>query len=312
MPRGDARRSMTQKNAREHTVRLPEWIRKVKSRPPHETKRILRKYSLTSVCEEARCPNIGTCFREPTAAFMIMGSRCTRNCGFCAVESAVPQPLDETEPERVALAAREMGMRYVVITSVTRDDLPDGGARHFASTIHAVRSFVPAAHIEVLTPDFLGVRSHIDTLLDARPDVFNHNIETIPRLYPRVRPQADYHRSLSVLSYVKTRSPHTITKSGMILGLGERYEEVLDALRDLRNAGCDCVTIGQYLRPSRENLPVVEYVRPHLFERLENRARGMGFAVVAAGPFVRSSMGAEELYNTVSRTGLFQGEVETW
>jgi len=259
----------------------------------------LRRYGLATVCEEARCPNVSECFLKPTAAFMIMGSRCTRNCGFCSVKSSVPEPLDHDETVRVGIAARELGLSYVVITSVTRDDLPDGGAGHFARTVGAVRRYAHGARVEVLTPDFNGAESSIDTVLRARPDVFNHNVETVPRLYSSVRPLADYQRSLSLLAYIKKAAPGIQTKSGLMLGLGEELREVMGVLRDLRDTGCDIVTIGQYLRPLKSNIPVVEYLEPAIFERLRLTALSMGFTHVASAPLVRSSMNAEEMYNTV-------------
>ncbi|MBS1232758.1 MAG: lipoyl synthase [Nitrospirae bacterium] len=280
-------------------MRLPEWIRTKNPRRLHDTKRILRRYGLATVCEEARCPNVSECFLKPTAAFMIMGSRCTRNCGFCSVKSSVPEPLDHDETVRVGIAARELGLSYVVITSVTRDDLPDGGAGHFARTVGAVRRYAHGARVEVLTPDFNGAESSIDTVLRARPDVFNHNVETVPRLYSSVRPLADYQRSLSLLAYIKKAAPGIQTKSGLMLGLGEELREVMGVLRDLRDTGCDIVTIGQYLRPLKSNIPVVEYLEPAIFERLRLTALSMGFTHVASAPLVRSSMNAEEMYNTV-------------
>jgi lipoyl synthase len=279
-------------------VRLPEWIRTKNPQRLHDTKRILRRYGLATVCEEARCPNVGDCFLKPTAAFMIMGSTCTRNCGFCSVKSSVPEPLDDNETVRVGMAAKEMGLRYVVITSVTRDDLSDGGAGHFAKTVEAVRKYSPGAKVEVLTPDFKGTLSSISTVLHAQPDVFNHNVETVPRLYPVVRPLADYRRSLSFLAHIKTTASGMRTKSGLMLGLGERLNEVIDVLSDLRDTGCDIVTIGQYLRPLRSKLPVVEYIKPEIFERLRLTALSMGFTYVASAPLSRSSMNAEEMYNT--------------
>ena len=280
-------------------MRLPEWIRTKNPRRLHDTKRILRRYGLATVCEEARCPNVSECFLKPTAAFMIMGSRCTRNCGFCSVKSSVPEPLDHDETVRVGIAARELGLSYVVITSVTRDDLPDGGAGHFARTVGAVRRYAHGARVEVLTPDFNGAESSIDTVLRARPDVFNHNVETVPRLYSSVRPLADYRRSLSLLAYIKKAAPGIQTKSGLMMGLGEELREVMGVLRDLRDTGCDIVTIGQYLRPLKSNIPVVEYIDPAIFERLRLTALSMGFTHVASAPLVRSSMNAEEMYNTV-------------
>lgn len=278
-------------------VRLPEWIRVKNPGGLHDTKKILRSYGLSTVCEEARCPNVGECFSRRTATFMILGSKCTRNCGFCSVESAIPEPLDMEEPKKIALAAKEMGLRYVVITSVTRDDLYDGGAGHFAKTVFYLRQHLPKIKVEVLTPDFKGNLNNLNTVLHAMPDVYNHNIETVPRLYPVVRPLADYRRSLYILEHVKKTSPEIYTKSGLMLGLGERLDEVIHILRDLKNAGCDLITICQYLRPSRFNLPVIEYVRPEIFERLRLTALSMGFKHAASAPLVRSSMNAEEMYN---------------
>ncbi len=280
------------------SLRLPEWIRAKNHGGLHDTKQVLRSHGLATVCEEARCPNIGECFSRPTATFMILGSKCTRNCGFCSVESSIPEPLDPEEPERVAMAAKEMGLRYVVITSVTRDDLYDGGAEHFAKTIYAVKKYLPDTRVEVLTPDFKGNLNALNRVLHSRPDVYNHNVETVPRLYPVVRPRADYRRSLNILKYAKKIAPQINIKSGIMLGLGETLDEVIDVLRDLRNAGCELVTIGQYLRPSRLNLPVVEYIRPGVFERLRLKALNMGFKYAASAPLVRSSMNAEEMYNS--------------
>jgi lipoic acid synthetase len=276
--------------------RLPDWIRTRSHADRHETKRILRKHGLSTVCEEARCPNRGECFAKPTATFMILGSICTRNCGFCAVHTGPPGPPDAEEPGRIARASAEMGLKYIVITSVTRDDLPDGGAAHFAGTITAVRSSVPAARIEVLTPDFLGDRDALRTVLSARPDVFNHNVETVERLYTLARPQAVFRRSLSVLAQAKLIAPDILTKSGFMVGLGETGKEVRELLGLLRETGCDIVTIGQYLRPTGKNIPVVEYVRPEVFEEIRSVALEMGFRYVASGPLVRSSMNAEEMF----------------
>jgi len=280
-------------------MRLPDWIR-TKSFPGlHSTKQMLRSRGLSTVCEEARCPNIGTCFSKPTATFMLLGSHCTRNCGFCSVEPATPHPLDPPdadEPERIALTARDMGLKYVVITSVTRDDLPDGGSHHFSDTVRAVRNCLPDAGIEVLTPDFKGDSEALRTVLDSRPDVFNHNVETVPRLYPVVRPQALYDRSLQVLRNAKEIAPFVRTKSGLMVGLGETDGEVFSVLEDLRTAGCDYLTIGQYLRPSKRSLPVVEFVTPAIFKRYGDVARSLGFRAVASAPLVRSSMNAEEMF----------------
>jgi lipoic acid synthetase len=230
---------------------------------------------------------------------MILGSRCTRNCGFCSVESSCPDPLDPHEPERIAGAAAEMGLKYVVVTSVTRDDLPDGGAAQFARTIAAVKSRLPDARVEVLVPDFRGDLGSLDIVLDAKPDVLNHNMETVARNYPLVRPQADYGRSLRILMHSREIAPGVPVKSGFMLGLGETGEEVTELLRDLRRSGCDFLTIGQYLRPTKKNLPVVEYIRPEAFAELGRRALAMGFRYVASGPLVRSSMHAEEMFGAV-------------
>ena len=281
------------------SMRLPEWVKVKNSGGLRDTKTLLRSFGLSTVCEEARCPNRGECFSIPTAAFMILGSRCSRNCAFCAVDSSLPEPLDQTEPARVAMAAKKMGLRYVVITSVTRDDLHDGGAGHFAETVTSVRTYLPRGKIEVLTPDFRGNRTSIDAVLHARPDVYNHNIETVSRLYPVIRPSAEYRRSLALLEYAKKTAPDIYTKSGLMLGLGEGLDEVMNALGDLRNAGCDFVTIGQYLRPSRSNPPVVEYIHPEIFEKIRLAALSMGFKYAACGPLVRSSMNAENMYNRV-------------
>lgn len=281
------------------TMRLPEWIRTRSHNGLHHTKHILRKHGLSTVCEEARCPNRVLCFAKPTATFMILGSLCTRNCGFCSVKHADPLPVDPAEPEHIADAAAEMGIRHIVITSVTRDDLPDGGAGQFAETIRAVRRRLPHARIEVLTPDFLGDKDSLERVLGALPDVFNHNIETVRRLYPLVRHKADYLRSLSVLKNAREMTVNTRIKSGFMLGLGETYDEVLLLLDDLRGSGCEILTIGQYLRPTIQNLPVVEYILPGVFEELKARALERGFAFVASGPMVRSSMNAEEMYEHV-------------
>jgi lipoic acid synthetase len=248
------------------------------------------------VCEEARCPNIGECFSRPTATFMIAGTRCTRRCGFCAVDTARPAALDPAEPARIAEATRRMGLSHVVVTAVARDDLPDGGAGHFSATIRAVRAAAPAARVEVLTPDFKADETALRTVLDAAPDVFNHNLETVERLSPAVRPQASYRRSLAVLALAKRLRPGLATKSGVMVGLGETPAEVRTALEDLRAAECDLVTLGQYLQPTRRHLPVVEYVSPARFAEYARIGRELGFRHVAAGPFVRSSYHAEDAF----------------
>lgn len=280
-------------------MRLPPWIRTRNRTDSHDTIHLLRRHKLSTVCEEARCPNRGECFAKPTATFMILGAHCTRNCGFCSVRSFIPERVDENEPENVAEAAEEMQLKYIVITSVTRDDLQDGGAGQFAKTINAVRKRMPLAKIEVLTPDFQGSIKSLRAVLDAGPDVFNHNVETAERLYPVVRPSADYERSLSMLKQSKRIAPDIFTKSGFMLGLGETFDEVITILEDLRKADCDFVTIGQYLRPTKKNLPVVKYLTPEVFEDLRLKALDMGFKYAASGPLVRSSMNAEEMYGHV-------------
>lgn len=262
---------------------------------------MLRSHGLHTVCEEARCPNRSECFARPTATFLIMGPECTRNCSFCSVDTAgTPSPLDPDEPARIASASLEMGLSHVVITSVTRDDLEDGGAGHFAATVTALRAAVRSASIEVLTPDFNGSGQSLRTVLASGPSVFNHNVETVPSLYPSVRPQAQYDRSLALLAESKKIDPAIRTKSGLMLGLGESMDEVLQLLEDLRSAGCDFITIGQYMRPGRNNLPVKEYIRPEVFDKLKLTALAMGFLSVASAPLVRSSMNAGEMYNSFS------------
>ena len=275
-------------------MRHPEWI-KVQLSGTHETKKILRQHRVSTVCEEARCPNQGKCFSKSTATFMILGDRCTRNCSFCAVESSRPLPPDTSEPDRVADASLSLRLEFVVITSVTRDDLADGGAGQFAEVIRAIRRKNPKIKIEVLTPDFKGAIKSLQTVLDAWPDVFNHNVETVPGLYQAVRPQADYLTSLNILKSAKKIYPETKTKSGIMLGLGEKESEVLSVMKELLSARCDFLTIGQYLRPRKENIPVVEYIRPEVFERYRTIGLNMGFKAVASSPLTRSSMNAEEM-----------------
>ena len=280
----------------------PPWLKK--RIPPFEdlakVKSILDSADLHTVCEEARCPNLGECFSKGTATILILGRICTRNCGFCAVEHGVSVPPDEEEPEKVAQAVRKMGLHYVVITSVTRDDLPDGGASHFAKTIQAIRALDREIRIEVLIPDFKGDLSSLVTVLKEGPDVLNHNIETIPRRYQEVRPQADYGRSLHLLKRAKERDAQTLTKSGFMLGLGETEEEIFSLLRDLNDVGCDFLTIGQYLQPRPDRLPVVRYVPPKEFEEYKKIGEEMGFKSVASGPFVRSSFHAAEMFSNRS------------
>jgi lipoic acid synthetase len=278
--------------------RFPPWLKR--RLPPRQKTQpvldLLRELRLNTVCQEAHCPNLGECFARGTATFMILGRLCTRDCAFCAVEAGEPAPPDPDEPERIAEAVRRLGLRHVVVTSVTRDDLPDGGSGHFAATIRAVRAR-SGATVEVLTPDFGGRLGALDRVLDAGPHVFNHNVETVPRLYADVRPQADYARSLAVLAHASQRADGhlPVTKSGLMLGLGETQREVRAVLGDLRRAGCRVVTLGQYLAPSAAHHPVAEFVHPDTFEQLAETARAMGFEAVASGPFVRSSYGAAGL-----------------
>ena len=286
----------------ETAVRAPEWIRarKLRLADLHEVKGVMRRHRLHTVCEEARCPNRGECFAAGTATFLLLGDVCTRACGFCDIATGRPGPVDPLEPARVRAAAEAMGLAFVVLTSVDRDDLPDGGAAHFAATIRALRTLSPAPGVEVLTPDFRGRFDALRVVIDARPDVFNHNVETVPRLYPTVRRGARLDRSLGLLSAAKILEPGLTTKSGLMLGLGERDGEVRELLEALRGAKVDIVTIGQYLRPSRQNLPVVEYVPPETFERHREFGERLGFRHVFAGPFVRSSYRAEEALRAAS------------
>ncbi len=289
----------------ERRARLPAWLRSgaVHHESVTELKRGLRRFRLHTVCESARCPNLHECFHRGTATFMILGNLCTRGCGFCSVPKGVPGKhefqLDPEEPANVARMAAEMRLRYVVITSVNRDDLPDGGAAHFAETIRCVRARLPRARIEVLTPDFCGDLGAVRTVLDAGPDVFNHNVETVPRLYRKVRPQADYLQSLEVLRFARKHGAAAAVKSGLMVGLGERPEEVEAVMRDLRAAGVDVVTIGQYLQPSRRNLPVAEFLPPERFERYRECGLALGFREVFSGPLVRSSYMAERVWDSL-------------
>jgi lipoic acid synthetase len=275
---------------------LPPWIRekKLNLRSLHEVKSLLRERSLHSVCESLACPNRTECFSRGTATFMILGDVCTRSCGFCNVTTGRPYaPPSEDEPRAVAETARRMGLRHVVVTSVTRDDLRDGGARQFAATIGELRAALPDAVVEVLTPDFRGNAEAVRTVVEAKPDYFNHNVETVPRLYDYVRPGSRFARSIAVLSEAKRIDPGVTTKSGLMLGLGERRDEVLDVLERLRAAEVEIVTIGQYLQPKREKLDVVEYIHPAVFDDYRDAGEAMGFKAVFSGPFVRSSYMAD-------------------
>jgi lipoic acid synthetase len=283
--------------------RLPAWLKRPMPRPEMMfTDSVIRDLRLETVCESAKCPNRTECWSQSTATFMILGSICTRPCGFCSVAKGKTEPVQADEPRRVAEAARRLGLKYVVITSVTRDDLDDGGAEHFVQCVREVRGLTGAA-IEVLTPDFLGNNQAILRVVEAAPDVFNHNTETVPRLYHRVRRNACYRRTLELLALVKRAAPAMTTKSGLMLGLGETLDELLEVLADLRAVGCDMLTLGQYLQPSPAHLPVERYVPPEEFEEIGRLARNMGFAMVASGPFVRSSYHASEMAANISCSG---------
>ncbi|MBI5439084.1 MAG: lipoyl synthase [Nitrosomonadales bacterium] len=278
-------------------LRKPEWIRvKHGSGAGYsEVKRILREHGLHTVCEEASCPNIGECFGKGTATFMILGDICTRRCPFCDVAHGKPQPPDANEPENLARSIGLLKLKYAVITSVDRDDLRDGGARHFADCLTAIRTASPATRLEILVPDFRGrLETALEALAASLPDVFNHNLETVPRLYSMARPGADYAHSLQLLKEFKARFPQVATKSGLMLGLGETDEEVLQTMRGLRAHGVDMLTIGQYLQPSDGHLPVLRYAAPEVFEMFERAAKEMGFSHAACGPMVRSSYFADE------------------
>ncbi len=280
-------------------MRKPPWLQKRVgfSKETFAVRNLIDTGGLNTVCKSARCPNLGECYSAGVATFMILGELCSRACRFCAVERGATVGIDPEEPERVAETAFLMKLSHVVITSVTRDDLPDGGAGVFAQTIKALRARLPDSTIEVLTPDFQGVDNSIDTVIDAEPDCFNHNIETVPSLYRKVRPQASYRRSLNLLEQVKKKSGADMkTKSGLMLGFGERIDEVLAVMNDLRSVGCDIVTIGQYLQPDRKSLEVTEYVPPETFDSLKEKGLALGFTVVNAGPYVRSSYHAGELF----------------
>lgn len=286
---------------------LPEWARKSATHfeSLNKLKSELRARNLHTVCESARCPNIHECFHRGAATFMILGNLCTRGCGFCSVPKGNPRKhdmrLDPAEPANVARMAAEMQLRYVVVTSVNRDDLPDGGSTHFAETVLAIRNGLPEARVEVLTPDFNGDMQAVARVLDAAPDVFNHNMETVPRLYRRVRPQANYRQSLEVLRFARGHRPGVLTKSGFMVGLGETAGEVEQLLRDLREQDADVATIGQYLQPTRRHLPVAEYVAPEQFERYRDFGLGLGFRMVFSGPLVRSSYMADLVSEEASR-----------
>lgn len=276
-------------------LKKPEWLKiKYRETDLSEVALLMKELSLNTVCKEAACPNLCECYKKGTATFMILGRQCTRNCRFCNVESAPPSPVDKNEPLHVAEAVQKLHLKYAVITSVTRDDLPDEGADHFAQTIEAIHSLCPGVKVEVLIPDMHAKEELLDRVLQARPDVLNHNVETIERLYPAVRPQARYERSLKVLKYAKQNYPDIFTKTGIMVGLGETQDEVLKLMDDVREAGCDIMTIGQYLRPSSVHIEVAEYIRPEQFAEYKKIGLEKGFRYVASAPFVRSSYNASE------------------
>lgn len=288
-------------NERPPVKRLPRWLKREvpKGNANHFTSNLLEELNLETVCDNAKCPNRMECYSQKTATFMILGNVCTRPCGFCAVKRGRPDELESDEPDRLAEAASRLGLKHVVITSVTRDDLDDGGADHYVQCIEKVRAKTDAT-VEVLTPDFIGNVDALNQVIDAKPDVFNHNTETVPRLYRRVRgPKSEYSWTLEMLKHIKERNPSIKTKSGLMLGLGETREELLDVLSDLRQSHCDFLTLGQYLQPSESRyLPVVRYVSPAEFEELGEIAKSLGFKKVASGPFVRSSYHARDMAET--------------
>jgi lipoic acid synthetase len=296
---GSRRPRHPEKQARPDTpiLRKPEWLRVRAPGSPgyNATREIVKGHGLVTVCEEAACPNIGECWSKSHATMMIMGEICTRACSFCNVATGKPNALDPTEPARVADAVAKMGLKHVVITSVDRDDLSDGGAAHFAAVVRAIRARSPQTTVEILTPDFLRKPlSAVLEVIDARPDVFNHNLETVPRLYLSIRPGARYYNSLRLLERVKERDPNQFTKSGIMVGLGEAKEEVMQAMDDMRSAGVDFITIGQYLQPTRKHAPIDRFVHPDEFRAYEEIARAKGFLVVSASPLTRSSHHADE------------------
>ena len=293
-----------EKQARPDTAVLkkPDWLR-VKapgSAGYNATREIVKSHGLTTVCEEAACPNIGECWTVSHATMMIMGDTCTRACAFCNVKTGLPEALDPTEPARVADAVAKMGLKHVVITSVDRDDLTDGGAEHFAQAVRAIRAAAPQTTIEILTPDFMRKDGAQNLVIDAKPDVFNHNLETVPRLYLKIRPGARYFHSLRLLQQVKERDPDQFTKSGLMVGLGETKEEVMQVMDDMRSAGVDFITIGQYLQPTRKHAAVDRFVTPDEFKAYEAIARAKGFLMVSASPLTRSSHHAGEDFAKLS------------
>lgn len=276
--------------------RLPEYLKRpiIDTDKTRTVRKILKTKCLNTVCENARCPNKNECYTKNTATFLIMGNNCTRNCRYCNISCAKPEPLDLNEPKHVAEAVKDLGLKYSVITSVTRDDLPDGGAKHFADCIYEIRKISPEVKIEILTPDFKGDKSSLEIIVQAEPDVFNHNIETVRAVFKTARPQGNYDCSLEVLNYIKKTS-NILTKSGLMIGLGETFEQIEETLVDLKNVGCDIVTIGQYIQPSKEHLTVSKYYTPEEYEQLKALAEKIGIKHHQIGPLVRSSYRAAEL-----------------
>jgi lipoic acid synthetase len=295
---GRARPRHPEKEGRPETplLRKPDWLRvRAPGSPGYSaTKAIVKEHGLVTVCEEAACPNIGECWTKSHATMMIMGDTCTRACAFCNVATGKPEPLDPTEPLRVGEAVAKMGLKHVVITSVDRDDLADGGAAHFAAVVYAIRAAAPETTVEILTPDFLRKGAAAELVIDSKPDVFNHNLETVPRLYLSIRPGARYYASLRLLERVKERDPSQFTKSGLMVGLGEAKEEVMQVMDDMRSAGVDFLTIGQYLQPTRKHAAIDRFVTPDEFRAYEEIARAKGFLMVSASPLTRSSHHAGE------------------
>lgn len=276
--------------------RLPEYLKRpiIDTDKTRKVRKILKVNYLNTVCENARCPNKNECYTKNTATFLIMGNNCTRNCKYCNITCAKPEPLDVNEPQHIAKAVKDLGLKYAVITSVTRDDLQDGGAEHFANCIYEIRKLCPDTKIEILTPDFKGDKKALDTIIKAHPDVFNHNIETVKEVFKTARPQGNYQTSLDVLKYVKENSDIP-TKSGLMIGLGETFEQIENTLQDLKNVSCDILTIGQYIQPSKQHLPVSKYYTPDEYEQLKELARKAGITRFQIGPLVRSSYNACEI-----------------
>ncbi len=281
------------KRKRKMRERLPEYLKRpiIDTEKTRTVRKILKSNCLNTVCENARCPNKNECYTKNTATFLIMGNNCTRNCRYCNITCQKPEPLDINEPKHIASAVKELGLKYAVITSVTRDDLPDGGAGHFANCIKEIRKLSPETKIEILTPDFKNNKEALDIIINAHPDVFNHNIETVRAVFKTARPQGNYDNSLAVLKYIKENSD-IITKSGLMIGLGETFEQIKETLEDLHNVNCDILTIGQYIQPSKEHLPVSKYYKPDEYEELKKLAKSVGITRYQIGPLVRSSYNA--------------------